>query len=298
RALALEPRSAEAQLALGTLEWSARELEKAEAALAVAVDLQPRNAAALTRLGAVKLERGDAEAAVKLLGAATTEAPGAADAQLWLGRALLARGETPAALVRLRKAVDLSPAAPEPRLQLGQALERSGALQEAIEAYQAAAAAAPALPDPHERMALLYTANGRCDLALAPLARAIELAPRATRLRVELGECQGKLGKHAEAVRTLRAAQRADPAAGQVLYPLAREVHQAEGVRAALPLYERAVREDPKNAMPHYFLGYAYKERGQRERAVQAFRAFLALKPDAPERRDIEAEIEDLGGAR
>ena len=48
--------------------------------------------------------------------------------------------------------------------------------------------------------------------------------------------------------------------------------------------------------MPHYYLGYLYKERGEKRRAIEAFKAFLALKPDADERKDIEAEIEDLGG--
>jgi hypothetical protein len=61
---------------------------------------------------------------------------------------------------------------------------------------------------------------------------------------------------------------------------------------AALPWYERAAKDEPGNAMPHYYLGYAYKERGQHARAVQQFKAFLEKKPDAPERQDIEAEIE------
>jgi cytochrome c-type biogenesis protein CcmH/NrfG len=46
--------------------------------------------------------------------------------------------------------------------------------------------------------------------------------------------------------------------------------------------------------MPHYYLGYLYKERGQKAKASAAFRRFLELRPDADERRDIEAEIEDL----
>jgi len=59
---------------------------------------------------------------------------------------------------------------------------------------------------------------------------------------------------------------------------------------------ERAAREDRSNPMPHYYLGYLYKERNQKARAAQEFNRFLALKPDADERKDIEAEIEDLGG--
>jgi cytochrome c-type biogenesis protein CcmH/NrfG len=87
---------------------------------------------------------------------------------------------------------------------------------------------------------------------------------------------------------------RADPREVQVVYRLARAVHESESARAALPLYERAAREDGQNPMPHYYLGYLYKEKSQRARAVQEFRRYLALKPDADEKKDILAEIEDL----
>jgi cytochrome c-type biogenesis protein CcmH/NrfG len=90
---------------------------------------------------------------------------------------------------------------------------------------------------------------------------------------------------------------RIDRANVQVYYRLARAMHDGQGARAALPWYERAARDDAQNPMPHYYLGYLYKQRAQRQRAVAEFKAFLRLKPDADERRDIEAEIEDLGGA-
>jgi hypothetical protein len=48
--------------------------------------------------------------------------------------------------------------------------------------------------------------------------------------------------------------------------------------------------------MPHYYLGYLYKERGQKAKAVAEFKRFLQLRPEADEKKDIEAEIEDIGG--
>ena len=48
--------------------------------------------------------------------------------------------------------------------------------------------------------------------------------------------------------------------------------------------------------MPHYYLGYLYKERGEQGARVRRVQALPRLKPDADEKRDIEAEIEDLGG--
>jgi tetratricopeptide (TPR) repeat protein len=87
-----------------------------------------------------------------------------------------------------------------------------------------------------------------------------------------------------------------DPATVQVLYKLARALHETQGLPAALPWYERAAKEEAGNAMPHYYLGYAFKERGAKARAVQEFKAYLAAKPDADDKGDIVREIEDLGG--
>ena len=79
-------------------------------------------------------------------------------------------------------------------------------------------------------------------------------------------------------------------------YRIGRAERDAGRPRQALPWFERAARAEPKNAMPHYYLGFAYKERGQRARAVEAFRAYLSARPDADDRADIAREIEDLGG--
>jgi len=77
---------------------------------------------------------------------------------------------------------------------------------------------------------------------------------------------------------------------------IARAVHDSQGETAAVPWYERAVKEDQENPMPHYYLGYAFKERGAKARAVQEFKAYLARRPDAEDQGDILREIEDLGG--
>ena len=78
-------------------------------------------------------------------------------------------------------------------------------------------------------------------------------------------------------------------------YRIARAVHDSQGEGPAVPWYERAAKDDRENPMPHYYLGYLYKEKNQRARAVQEFRRYLSLKPDADEKKDILAEIEDLG---
>lgn len=294
-AVAHEPRNADILVEHGSLLWRSGELGAAEAAFSAAVEGSPKHALALTRLGAVLLQKGDAEGAVRRLTAASNEAPALVEARLWLGRALLARSEAPGAIVQLKKAVDLSRTG-ENLLALGTAYEKAGSLGDALETYRAAAAVAPSSSEPQERIALLLTQTGRCDEAIPAFQRGIEVDPKLSRLQMGLAECTARLGKHEEAVKLFQALLKRDPRAVQAYFPLARSLHEWKGMAAALPWYERAARQDPGDAMPHYYLAYAYKEHGQKAKAIQEFRLFLEKKPDAPERKDIEAEIEDLGG--
>jgi tetratricopeptide (TPR) repeat protein len=181
-------------------------------------------------------------------------------------------------------------------VQHGIALERSGALTEAIDAYRAAAAADPGYAEAYERLGLLYASNGRFDDAAAAYEKAVAVSPKVMRYRIAVADCKQRLGRHDDAIRMYREVMKLDPAAVQVTYKLARSVHESKGAKAALPLYERAAQLEKDNAMPHYFLGYLYKEKGQKARAVAEFRSFLRLKPDAEEKKDIETEIEDLTG--
>jgi cellulose synthase operon protein C len=296
RALALDPRLGEAQVSLGMLLWKAGDPEGAKKAFQAAVALDPRGALARTRLGAVELEQKQVEAGLKDLAQATDADPGSAEAQFWYGRALLARNDTGQAVERLKRAVDLDPQNALHHLYLGIAREQAGALPEARDAYLAAVARDPRLTEGWERVGLLLASQGLFAEAVPNFEKALATSPRNQRFRVEIGDSKEKLGKHAEAIRAYREALKGDPSQVGLYYRIARAIHEGSGAREALPWYERAAREDRKNPMPHYYLGHAYKERRQRSRAIQEFRSYLKLRPDADDRKDIEQEIEDLGG--
>ncbi len=48
---------------------------------------------------------------------------------------------------------------------------------------------------------------------------------------------------------------------------------------------------EPDKAEAWYFLGYAYKEKGNKKDAVKAFQQYLTRKPDAVDRKEVEDEI-------
>ena len=56
----------------------------------------------------------------------------------------------------------------------------------------------------------------------------------------------------------------------------------------------QAIRCDPGLAEAHFNLGALLYQAGQNAEAVDAFRAFLRLRPDAPNRAQVEAAIDQM----
>jgi tetratricopeptide (TPR) repeat protein len=296
RAARFDPRLGEARLLLGGLRWKAGDLPGAAAEFKAAAGLDPRNALARTRLGAVELEQGQVEPAYGDLLAASNTEVALAENRFWLGRTLLAKGDATQAVEQLARAVDLDRRNAQHHLWLGIALERASKLGEAADAYREALQVDPRLVEAAERLGMLQATFGRHADAVTWLEKAIQLAPREQRLRMELADCRMKLGQAAQAIQIYKDALRADPKLVALYYRIARAVHESSGAAEAVPWYEKAAQLDRQNPMPHYYLGFHYKVRGKRARAIEAFRAYLKLKPDADDRKDIEREIEDLGG--
>ena len=67
---------------------------------------------------------------------------------------------------------------------------------------------------------------------------------------------------------------------------------------AARLAFERARAIAPDHPGPSFFMGLAYAQAGQADRALALWQALLAkAPPDAPWRRDLEQRIAELGGA-
>ncbi|GIW42221.1 MAG: hypothetical protein KatS3mg076_2798 [Candidatus Binatia bacterium] len=68
-----------------------------------------------------------------------------------------------------------------------------------------------------------------------------------------------------------------------------------EEFEAALEAYRRALSLDPSLALAHRGIGMVAHARGERETASKALRAYLAGRPDAPDRRYVEKILRELG---
>ncbi len=107
------------------------------------------------------------------------------------------------------------------------------------------------------KLGMILQVYGRYELAQTCYLRARELEPLSFRWAYYLGNVQGLLGRHREAVETLRAALKLDPGYTPALARLA-QLHLAAGdTRESLRTFRQAVEADPGLATAHFGLGQA-----------------------------------------
>lgn len=63
---------------------------------------------------------------------------------------------------------------------------------------------------------------------------------------------------------------------------------------AAIGRFEDAIRLDPKLAKPRYLLGEIYEKKKNPARAVQYYKEYLKVYPDAPDAKKVEKKIAKL----
>jgi tetratricopeptide (TPR) repeat protein len=204
----------------------------------------------LLLLASAQREGGRVAEAEDVLSSAAREYPDSPAVRGDYGRLLLASGRTPEALAELQVAARLDPGDAGLQLDLGRALETFGQLDEAEAVYREGIRLAPRLPRGHYALGRLLMKRGRREEAEKELAthrelydrglelvsasetRAGELAMAQTRLRdgdaaqalslfrslpesadslVGAAEALSRLGRHAEAVRTLEKARTLAP---------------------------------------------------------------------------------------
>jgi tetratricopeptide (TPR) repeat protein len=137
------------------------------------------------------------------------------------------------------------------------------------------------------------TADEWCELAIeleegSPLEaraayhHALDLDPRHTTARINLGRMLHGEGNLAGAEAHYRDALRHDPTSALAWYNLGVLCEDTGRADEALAAYERAVRADPTLADAHYNLALLYERRGRRQDAVRHLAVYRRLVP--PER--------------
>jgi len=177
KALAIDPRSAEAHAALGLIAMDAKDSNSAIAELRRAIELDPSYGPAHEWYGVALMQHGQVRAAFAQLQTAGSIDPLSVSTSAWLGSTAYLDHRFSEAIAYSRQALDLAPQRTDVLRTIGEAYEAEGNFSRAIDAFKQYAAANN--DDRAEAAALLahaYAAQHRLTEARAQLAFAMQHA--------------------------------------------------------------------------------------------------------------------------
>jgi len=198
---------------------------EAEADRAIALD--PKSADAYVALGISQALQGRHADAVKSLERAIALQPGNFDAQFYLGRERYALNDAAGAAQALQSAVELRMSDAEARFLLGTALESAGNKEGAMEQYRQLAQLRPDDPRGHLGLGNLFLRYGQNDEAITELLKARNLDPKNFEIAMDIGKILAKQGNFDESIRYLREASREAPSSPEAHYQLALALKRA-----------------------------------------------------------------------
>lgn len=300
KAIALDPKNAEAYSYLAGAKEALGEIDSARKAIDTALRLRPghardrlMSASLRDRANRLKEARQEFERAVAL-------APGDAVVRREHGAWLLGRGDRGAAdrrqaAAEAREAARLDPNDPEALRILGQALIADGRDTEAVEPLARAAELAGDDPAAPQSLAILLRRVGKKEEAARwekafrerqafatkhkLLDEAIRQSPADGGLHKRMARLLGSRGDVEGCIRHHAAAQRRPPDSPTVLAAAAVDLAEQKHAEKALPLAKRAVEISAYSPATHEALGDTYLGLGRYHQAGLSYNTAMGLLP-------------------
>jgi predicted TPR repeat methyltransferase len=267
-------------------------LEDARAAYEGLLADDPDNPEALNLLGVLHLQQRRPDRAVPVLGRAASRRPDRSDIHNNFGNALRAMGDLEGAIAAWEKALHIDPADADAWCNLGVARIEGGDVDAAADAWRAAIQADPGHADAIDLLAVSHSQRGEHAEAIALWRRALAVRPGHGRSRENLAAALSQQGA--------AALSRSDPGGALPLLDeslqlkrddaschlfRAEALRQLGRLKGAFEACQDALRIDPDAAEVHHNIGNLFKETGQNDQAIAAYRRALELGSTHPATR-------------
>lgn len=156
----------------------------------------------------------------------------------------------------------------------------SGKWQEAERLYRDVLTADPRHADSLHQLGLLAYQNGRNDVAIDLVTRAIDLAPDSAAFYNTLGSALLAVGRVADATAAFESSLRAGPDSIEVRNNLASTLQAQGRLDDAISTFRAILEDAPNDADVHNNLGHALQVQGDFEAAVHHFRQARSARPN------------------
>ncbi len=281
QALARDPKSSMADLALGTLYLMRNDPKRAGPALKAAAELAPLRSPARLRYADFELRTGAAQQAKESVEEITRKAPDYIPAWLFLANTAFAERKTEDCSALLKRLLDRDPMNYDGLMLSGKLSMVEGRATNAIAQFDHAAAIYPgAHPDLDYQLAVAHLVNKDPVKAVACLQRAIAAAPNYPAAILLLASLNINQGDSASAIASLTRLIKQQPLLPQAQLGLAGAYLAQSDPDDAVAVYRRMMVSFPTNYDVPFLMGMVLAQQDKTTEARQAFTKTLELAPD------------------
>ncbi len=249
------------RLALANLYKEQERSPQAQKIFEQLVDADPRNKKARLGLGESYQAQAFFDKALKQFLAASVLDPTDAEGLFRAGLLYMEIGKNAEAITQLKRAQAINPLFPRLNYYIGKAFFQNSQYDDALVSAQEERKLNPNLADSYILAAEIYSATRQFQKCATEYQQAVKLRSQGAELYVKMARCyrQGGNSEIAESMLNIAASQ-----------------------ESGLPeIYKEQ--------------GAVYETKGDMRAAVQAYNKYLALSPNAPDRREIENLILSIG---
>jgi len=257
----IDPKSVDDLLLLGRLYILNKDMLKAESVFKKAAQLDPTSEDAYTSLAYLYNEEGNSQKAVELLNS-VPDPQRSAKIYAALGYTYEQRHDTKKAIDAYRKAVDLDHDNLDAVRGLAQNLFADDQAEAALEQYQAVIEADPQDAQAQLRIAEIQRHLGQYDKALASLQKAQDLVQDSEEIPYNFALVYAAQGRYDEAIKTLQ--------------DLLQKTEKPTGNYTDQESHNRAIFVEK--------LGSIYRDMGNTQQAVEAYRKMLGMGDESSTR--------------
>lgn len=264
---------------LGVICMNQGRCDEAIELMQAALRLNANNPDTYLNLGVTYKLQGKIDDAIACYRMALQLRPGYPEALNNIGLALADQGNPEEAISFYSDALEIKPNYPEALFNLGNVQRDLQKIDDAIASYEKAIQARPDYANAFLNLGALYASQQRLDEAVASYRKALEARPRFPEAYNNLGNTLKAQGKQDEAKECYQKAIDCWSDYADALFNLG-HIQQFEGEFEAIDSYYRAAKINSSYIDSLYQLGMALQRANHLDKAVEAFKKVVELRPD------------------
>lgn len=293
-ALRFDPLSADA---LTGIAKCIAETESIERAVTMLQDEMQKGTGAraelLAAIAELQIQRGDWEQAQRNVDQAIAASqeyayPWKLQAQIYMNKDGVEKGAIDKALLAYKAYSDRNASDPSGYMERYKIFARKLEFEKASDELSNIYAIYPKYPNLHFFKGALYSLMGNHKAAIQEFKLEQTNNPNSVNTLLALGKEMIEVGAPQDALALFNKAMQLAPRSPEPKHQSAYANYLLKNYAGAVALYQAALALDKGNPMLYKRLGLAYQETGDVTGAAQAFRKYLEMEPDAPDRAQFE----------